>query len=132
MTALFALSALLFGATAGERVHPVAIPSRPAPTERVVLRFRTREATDGVYHAEARQRGCDAARSRSKAVPRKGRVVRFTLSAPPAGWCVGEHRATVYFMQTVHCPPKIQCGGSAEVPVGSTTFTVTGGVVKLR
>ena len=132
MTGLFLLSALLFGTTVGERVHPVAIPSRPAPAERVVLRFRTRGTSDGVYHAEARQRGCDVARSRGRIVPRKGRVVRFRLSPPAAGWCVGEHRATVYFMQTVHCPPTIQCGGSAEVPVGSTTFTVTGRGVKRR
>jgi hypothetical protein len=124
MTGLFVLSAVLLGAAAGDRVHPVAIPARPAPTQQVVLRFRTREASDGVYHAEARQRGCDTARSRGLTAPREGRVVRLKLSPPPAGWCVGEHRATVYFKQTVHCPQPIQCGDSVEVPVGSTTFTV--------
>ncbi len=132
MTGRFAVLALalaapgVVSASASEkRVDPVAIPSRPAPAQAIVLRFRTREALDGVYHAEARQRGCDTARGRGRIVPRKGRVVRLKLSPPSAGWCAGEHKATVYCKQTVHCPQPIQCGDSAEVPIGSTTFTVT-------
>ncbi|HEY6889750.1 MAG TPA: hypothetical protein VI300_18265 [Solirubrobacter sp.] len=126
MIGLLVLPALLLAgpSVAEKRVHPVAIPSRPAPSERVVIRFRTRESLDGVYHAEAKLRGCDTARGRSLIAPAKGRVVRLVLAAPRAGWCTGEHRATVVFQQTVRCPPPIQCGDSAEVPIGSTTFTV--------
>jgi hypothetical protein len=126
MIGLLVLPALLLaGPSAAEkRVQPVAIPSRPAPSERVVIRFRARESLDGVYHAEAQLRGCDTARGRGAIAPAKGRIVRLALPAPRAGWCTGEHRATVVFKQTVHCPPTIQCGDSVEVPIGSTTFTV--------
>ena len=114
-------------ALAEQRVHPTAQPARPAPTERVVIRFRTRETLDGVYVAEARRRprqaGCGARRSRILRAPERGAVVRLSLRPPP--WCTGTYRATVFFKQTVRCIPSVQCGGSVEVPLGSTTFTVS-------
>jgi hypothetical protein len=128
---MFLAPALLMAgalAVTEKHVQPVALPARPAPAERVVIRFRTREALDGVYHAEAQPRpkqpGCDPVRGRGLIAPGKGRVVRLKLSPPRAGWCVGEYRATVFFKQTVRCAPPIQCGDSVEVAIGATTFTV--------
>jgi hypothetical protein len=103
------------------RVHPTALPAAPAPTERVVVRFRARETLDGTYRAEVKD--CVARRSPALRAPRSGRVARLKLLPPRDGWCAGSHRATVYFKQTVRCAPGVNCGDSAEVAVGSTTFT---------
>jgi hypothetical protein len=125
--ALLAIAAALVPAGAADtRVHPSVEPSQPTQWQRVVIRFRARESVDGVYSVEARTRepGCEARRSRAVRAPRRGRVVRLTLSR---GWCVGAYRATVFFKQTVRCHPSIQCGDSAEVRRGSVTFTVVPG-----
>ena len=125
MTGVFALllAAALIPSAAEKHVRPVALPAQPGPSQRVVLRFRTVQTLDGVYHAESEQAGCDGPRSAGRAAPHKGRVVRLKLSPPKRGWCAGEYRATVFFKQAVHCPPTIECGDSVEVPIGSTTFT---------
>jgi hypothetical protein len=105
-----------------------ASPSTPAPSEHVVIRYKTRETLDGAYHVEARHRlkdpACADRSSRRIRAGRADRVVRLAVRPPEAGWCAGTYKATVYFKQTVHCPPTINCGDSAERPIGSTTFTV--------
>ncbi len=131
--AVLIAGALAASSTAEKRVHPVAQPTRPTPAQRVVLRFRTVETLDGVYHAEThhrpKQAGCNGPASRRLLAPPKGRVVRLKLAGPRGDdgrrWCAGEYRATVYFKQTVRCDPPIQCGDSVEVAIGSTTFTVS-------
>ena len=120
-------------AASGEkRVQPTATPSTANPSEAVVIRFRTRETLDGVYsvetHGAVKIAGCPSVDSRRVRAPRKGRIVRLRLLPPRIDgerrWCAGDYRATVYFKQTVRCPPEIDCGDSVEVPIGSTTFTV--------
>ncbi len=101
-----------------------AEPSAPQPSEAVVIRFKTTRTLDGVYRAEAVQKPCDVRGSRRVTAPAKGRDVRLRIRPPREGWCAGTYKATVYFKQTVHCPPKISCGDSVERPVGSTRFTV--------
>lgn len=132
--------AAVFGTASGiavaeQRVQPSARPSRPTPSEEVVIRFRARQTLDGVYHAEARHRpgdpACDLRKSRTVIAPRKGRVVRLRLLPPRIDgdpdareWCVGTYRAKVFFKQVVRCPPFLNCGDSAARSIGSTTFTV--------
>jgi hypothetical protein len=104
-----------------KRVQPTAVPAAPAPTERVVVRFRARETLDGTYRAETKPPpACFAQRSPAVRAPRAGRIVRLKLL--PAR-CAGVHRVTVYFKQTVRCAPRLHCGDSAEIAVGTTSFT---------
>jgi hypothetical protein len=120
-------------AASGEkRVQPTATPSAPKPSEAVVIRFRTRETLDGVYsvetHGGEKTATCPSVQSRRVKAPAKGRMVRLRLLPPRiAGsrqWCGSDYRVTVYFKQTVRCPPGASCGDSAEVPIGRTTFKV--------
>jgi hypothetical protein len=120
-------------AASGEKhVQPTATPSAPQPSAAVVIRFRTRETLDGVYSVEAHGAmkipGCPSRESRRAPAPEKGRAVRLRLLPPTIDgvrhWCAGEYRVTVYFKQTVRCPPRVTCGDSVEVPIGRTTFTV--------
>jgi hypothetical protein len=101
-----------------------AEPSSPQPSEAVVIRFKTTRTLDGVYRAEAVQKPCAARSSRRVPAAAKGRDVRLRIRPPREGWCAGTYKATVYFKQTVHCPPKISCGDSVERRVSSTRFTV--------
>ena len=117
-------------ASSYKRVHPTVLPSTPAPLERVVVRFRARETLDGTYRAEVEpwpEQSCAGRKSAAVRAPRRGRVVRLELLPSRIDgrrWCVGAYRATVFFKQTVRCPPTVNCGDSAEVAVGSTKFTV--------
>jgi hypothetical protein len=120
-------------AASGEkRVQPTANPSAANPSEAVVIRFRTRETLDGVYSVEAhgavKIANCPSVQSRRVKAPKKGHDVRLRVLPPRIDgerrWCAGDYRATVYFKQTVRCPRGASCGDSAEVPIGSTKFTV--------
>ena len=118
-------------ASSYKRVRPTVLPGTPAPTERIVVRFRARETLDGTYSAEVEpwpENGCAGSESPRVRAPRRGRVIRLKLAPSRIDerrWCSVRYRATVFFKQTVHCPPTVNCGDSAYIAIGSTTFTVT-------
>jgi hypothetical protein len=105
-------------------VQPAVAPSAPLPGEAVVVRFEADRTRDGTYRAEAALKGCASRSSDRRTAPAKGRVVRLRVRPPRAGWCAGTYKVTVYFKAAQHCPPSINCGGTADVAVGSTRFTV--------
>jgi len=122
MTVLAIAGALV---TSGEkRVTPTATPRSPQRSEAVVIRFKAKQTLDGVYRAEAEQKGCRTRGSGTRVAPARGRDVRLRIRAPRDGWCDGMYKATVYFKPNQHCPPTISCGGVAEQAIGSTRFTV--------
>ena len=72
--------------TSGEkRVRPSAEPSAPQPNEAVVIRFKTKQTLDGVYRAEAEQKGCRTRGSGTRVAPAKGRDVRLRVRARVRG-----------------------------------------------
>ncbi|WP_028063772.1 hypothetical protein [Solirubrobacter soli] len=107
-------------------VHPTAAPSTPQPAEAVVIRFKADKTRDGTYRAEATLKGCSTRSSGTRNAAAKGHDVRLRIRPPRSGWCAGTYKATVYFKQEQHCPPTISCGGTADVAIGSTRFTVGG------